>query len=108
MPISAQGDTICFSCPEHPIPSVEYPLLKHRADDSGLILLAVWRAAKVPFINGEIAYFLYEGVAHPNKSQYRYWHLNGLAGMVLKPNVCSRLKLPNLKTLIEEFKTNDL
>ena len=55
------------------------------------MVAAVWRARRVPYIHGEVAYYLCEGALHPTKSEYDYWHLFGLAGMVLKPHLRSRL-----------------
>lgn len=57
------------------------------------MIAATWRADKVPYAGTEIGYYLYEEVAHITRSQYQYWHSNGLAGCILKPHVRNRLGL---------------
>lgn len=58
----------------------------------------------------EIAYYLYEGVAHPTQSDYRYFASQGLAGMVMRAHVRKRLHVSLtdvslLTTLTEEQST---
>lgn len=54
-------------------------------------MAGIWRARKVPYVAGEVAYYLAEGVRHPTKSEYEYWHLAGLAGCVLRQHLRQRL-----------------
>lgn len=58
---------------------------------SGALLAAAWEAPTVPWVGEDIAYYLYEGVAHSTQSDYRYFASQGLAGMVMRPHVRRRL-----------------
>ena len=57
-------------------------------------MAVVWQAKSVPYVDGVLAYHLYEGHADPSQSDYHWWHANGLAGAVLKPSLRVRLGLP--------------
>lgn len=71
---------------------MEHPLIGATfAPGSTQLLAAVWRAPEVPWLGEDIAYYLYEGAAHPTQSDYRYFASQGLAGMVMRPHVRRRL-----------------
>ena len=97
MPIEITDGTIRFEAPEHGLPTLEHTLLGVWSTDEGKLVAAVWEAPGkcIPIIAGEIAYWLYEDQKHVHKSEYRYWAHRGLAGMMLRPSLCTRLRIPS-------------
>ncbi len=59
-------------------------------------MAAVWRASKVPYVADHVGYYVYEGddgCVHPQRAEYAYWHLQGLAGCLLREHLRLRLGL---------------
>jgi hypothetical protein len=92
VPITHEDGELVFTSDAGPLAPLRHPAVAVLYDPTGTKLVAaIWQAKQVPYINGEVAYYLAEGVLHPTKSDYDYWHLFGLAGAVLKPHLRSRL-----------------
>lgn len=95
MPIVLEGDEFVFSAPaDSPLPAFRCPSVAAAHDPAtGRLVAGVWRTSKVPYVAGDVAYYLCEGVKHPTKAEYEYWHMFGLAGCVLRQHLRQRLGL---------------
>lgn len=63
------------------------------------LLMAVWKADKLPVQDGELILHRYEGdrAVHPADASYRYFTVPGYAGMVLSTQACGRMSNPNVQ-----------
>lgn len=64
------------------------------------IIVACWLTSKIPYVDKAVAYYLYEDVNHPSKSEYLYFPIPGGAGMVLKQHIRKRLGVDDTRSLL--------
>lgn len=93
MAIELHDNDVVFTCSDATLPSFRHPVVGWYAAENGKLVAAVWKAEKVPYLGKDPAYFVYEEVSHPSRSQYVYWHANNLAGCLLKQSVRQRMNL---------------
>lgn len=84
MPISIDGEHINFITDEKDVPAIRSRLLGSLVNPEGKLISAVWEASQVPYLNGELCYYIYEELTYHTNSEYHYWHKDGIAGCLLK------------------------